>query len=148
MGTVPEFQERGTLRSSKSNAILCDPGTCDPGPGSQNIARSPVLCDPWKISKITTYEQGWAGSQKRSGTCDPVPGFEDRKYRVPEIFFLKGSHSTAFLTPKKAIRSRSSRIVRSRAENRARIALFVRSWPWNVRSWPWNVRSWPWNVRS
>ena len=43
MGTVPDFQERVPERSTKKNAILCDPGTPVPGLERPKIVRSPVL---------------------------------------------------------------------------------------------------------
>ena len=51
MGTVPDFQERVPERSSKKNAILCDPGTPVPGLERPKIVRSPVLLRYWEIFK-------------------------------------------------------------------------------------------------
>ena len=51
MGTVPDFQERVPERSSKKNAILCDPGTPVPGLERPKIVRSPVLLRYLKIFK-------------------------------------------------------------------------------------------------
>ena len=54
------------------------------------------------------FFQGWAGTEFRSPFLERGTFFQDRKYRVPQIYFLRGSQSTAFLNPKKAVRSRSS----------------------------------------